>query len=900
MGRPRKSPVEGASSKPAESSEPKREVGQRAADDTPVMRQFRAAKQQHPDALVFFRMGDFYELFYDDAVVAARALDLTLTSRNKNSDDEIPMAGVPHHAASGYVQRLLDQGFKVAICEQMADPKSVKGIVPREVVRVVSPGLVFDDAGVIPGQNQWVVALGFGAPCAFAALDFGTGELLSAELQDHEALLAELTRFAPKEIVVEPEIEAEHMASLNALCPKTMRRIAAAQFAGELGVLDEVIGVEEALRVQPSAVARGAAGALVRVLRSAEPMLQKLPLRLLAHEPGATLLLDEKAQRHLELVQSLSGEHDTSLLALLDDTRTPAGARLLRRRLLAPLCEVTPIRRRHDQVEALLANPREREALREALREIGDLERIAVKLAVGRAQPKNLGTLRRSLLALPEVVRAIRASCNSLVEAHLEIPSDDCADLAALLASALGESLPARLGDGPLFAPGYDAELDELRTLLQNGESLLLELEERLRTESQIPSLKLRYTRVFGHYVEVTRSNLSRAPKTWRRKQTVATGERFTTEELDDLSERLALAEDRLAARERLLFEHLCARLAESAPRLRQVMVDIASWDVAANLAELAHRHDYARPEVDDSVNLDIEEGRHPVVERMLQTGAFVANDCTLHASEDDEHSRFWILTGPNMAGKSTFMRQIALITVLAQMGSFVPAKRARIGLCDRILTRVGASDDLARGESTFMVEMKETAHVLRRASRRSLVVLDEIGRGTSTFDGLAIAWSVAEHLHDVARCRALFATHYHELTELVKTRPSAENYSVSAKEHDGKLVFFHAIERGAASESYGIACARLAGVPESVVTRARALLGDLEARGRQKQKTRQIAPPQLGLFESSPTPPTQTQASVDPALVTIKERLTALQLEHTTPIDALVQLAELKRLLDA
>ncbi len=853
----------------------------RPADDTPVMRQHRAAKEQHPDAIVFFRMGDFYELFYEDAVVASKALELTLTSRNKGSDDPIPMAGVPHHAASGYVQRLLEQGFKVAICEQMADPKTVKGIVPREVVRVVSPGLTYDDNGITPSQNHWVVAV---SEHGFAALDFSTGELLAAELDNRETLAAELTRFDPKEIVLEPEVEQGLVRLITELRPKTSRRIAPQRFVDELAVLDGLLGAAEAERIQPSQPARAAAAALVAVLRTAEPKLQSLPLRLLRHEPGEHLLLDESTQAHLELVRSLAGEQETSLLAQLDRTKTAAGARLLRRRLLAPLRDLGAIRRRHDQVECLLAQPRERELLRDALSHVGDLERLAVKISVGRVEPKNLAALRRTLLALPEVARAVLAAAATL--GGIETPQlDEAADLAVLLARALAETLPAKMGDSPLFARGYDATLDEARALQEGGEKLLLECEEALRAESQIDSLKLRYTRVFGHYVEVTRSKLAKAPSTWRRKQTVANAERYTTDELDLLSEKLAMAEANADLRERQLFAELVTALSAHTARLHGIMACVAEWDVAASLADVAHRHDYARPEVDAGLCLAIEEGRHPVVERMVQGGAFVPNDCTLQASEEGagvDVARFWVLTGPNMAGKSTFMRQIALIVLMAQMGSFVPAKRARIGLVDRILTRVGASDNLARGESTFMVEMKETAHVLRRATRRSLVILDEIGRGTSTFDGLAIAWSVAEYLHDTACCRTLFATHYHELTEIVKTRPSAENYSVSAKEHEGELVFFHAIERGAASEGYGIACAKLAGVPESVVDRARTLLGDLEAKAKQKRRVRVEPAPQLGLFE----PPADTL---------ISKRLQALDLNRTTPLEALQILAELK-----
>jgi DNA mismatch repair protein MutS len=543
-----------------------------------------------------------------------------------------------------------------------------------------------------------------------------------------------------------------------------------------------------------------------------------------------------------------------------------------------------------------------RGALRARLGEVADLERLAVKLVFDRASPRDLLALRRSLAELPEMVRTLDgcpdpSARGALGVAQGEAWIDPCDDVPALLAQALADDPPARASDGNVIREGFDAQLDEARALAQGGQRLIVELETRLREASKIPSLKLRFTRVFGWYIEVTRAHLEKAPSAWRRKQTIATGERFTCDELDGLADKLAHAEDRASSREADLFATLVRDLAANAPRLRAASARLAEWDVSSGLAEVAHRDDYARPEVDDSLELFVEDGRHPVVERLAAAGRFVPNDVHLSAEPTHEAKRLWLVTGPNMAGKSTLMRQVALIAILAQMGSFVPARRARLGVVDRVLTRVGASDNLSRGESTFMVEMKETANVLRRATRRSLVVLDEIGRGTSTYDGLAIAWAVAEHLHDVVGCRAMFATHYHELTELAATHPGCENWSVSAREHAGDVVFLHRLQRGAASRSYGVACARLAGLPELVLARARALLADLErgsfaaAGGPRRPRTPAVAEPapQLDLFG--------VPAALDPKSREALDLLRAVDVDRLTPLEALQLVDKLRKL---
>lgn len=884
-----------------------RGAGKGKAADSPVMLQYRAAKAGHPDALLFFRLGDFYELFFEDAVVAARVLDLTLTSRNKGAADEIPMAGVPYHAASGYLQRLLEAGYKVALCEQMADPKTVKGIVPREVVRVVTPSLVFDELGLDPRKNAYLVAVSEPSEdgrVGVAALDASTGELLACEAEGTDAAAAEVARLDPREVLV-PAASAALAERLRGVLPRAHLRVvdAPVDAATELA---QVLGPEELARSEAPPTARAAAAEAVRYARACEPG-RALPVRrLVAYALGERLVLDEAAQRHLELTTTLDGETRGALVPELDRTLTAPGARLFRARLLAPLASVAPVRRRLDDVERFVRAPAPRAAVRAHLARTADLERIVTRLALGRAGPRDLAALRATLAELPPLVAALRETPAELGAAPELAPAAVLAAAArvrALLDAALADEPPAKLAEGGVVRAGHDAELDEARALATGGQRHLVELEARLRDSSQIGSLKVRFTRVFGWYLEVTRAHVGKAPAAWRRKQTVATGERFSCDELDELADKLAHAEERASQREAAVFAALVAAAVAEEPCLREVAAALAELDVATALAELAHAEGYVRPDVDDSLALEIDDGRHPVVERLVAAGRFVPNDARLDAGDGDGASAaLWTITGPNMAGKSTFMRQVALVVLLAQAGSFVPARRARVGLVDRILTRVGASDALARGDSTFMVEMKETAGVLRRATRRSLVVLDEIGRGTSTYDGLSIAWAVAEHLVDAIGCRALFATHYHELTRLADERPRVRNMSVAAREHDGHIVFFHRVAEGAASRSYGVACARLAGLPEPVLARARMLLEQLEGGdgpgaataapaektpGRRRAGAAETAAPapQLGLFAPAREEP--------PALRLLRE----VDLDRTTPLEALLLLQSLKAL---
>lgn len=858
---------------------------------TPVMEQFFAAKAQYPDSLLFFRMGDFYELFYDDAIVASDALDIALTSRGKDRQGEnIPMAGVPHHAAAGYLARLLEKGFSVAICEQLADPATVKGIVPRGVVRVATPGLALDPDALDAKSDNVLAAIHSGTPRGLAALELSRADLRACVVRDDAALLAELARLEPREVLLDgplPDLEA----TLARLFPRTaVRRVEAVE---DDAALPRFLGDEEATRARNEVdlAGRRAAIAALRYAQAAQPEAEVRVGRLIRYDPGERLILDEVAVRNLELVRTLSGDKQGSLLQMMDRTRTAMGARLLRRRLLAPLTDLALIRRRHDAVEALVLDADLRDVVRETLGRIADLERLATRVELGVAHPRDLGAVRGSLVAVQDVGRVLKERAEHSTDDAIVrmIPADPCDDVLGMLETALVSEPPMVVHQGGIFEAGMSSDLDELRELASSSKDVLLQLEARERERSGIGSLKVKYTKVFGYYIEVTRANLHLVPKDYRRKQTIANGERYVTDDLEELQAKILGADERIRALEAELFDELRSRVAAEAPRLRRLAAALAELDVHAALAELAHRFDYVRPELDDGLGLALSECRHPIVEQLAEAGTFVPNDVRL----DADGARLMIITGPNMAGKSTTMRQVALCVVMAQMGSFVPAKEARIGLVDRVFTRVGASDNLGQGQSTFMVEMRETATILNEASRRSLVILDEIGRGTSTYDGLAIAWAVAEHLHDGIGCRAMFATHYHELCELAEMRDGVVSFNVAAREYGDDVVFLHKLVEGAANKSYGVAVARLAGVTEIVLARAKAILGDLEdgaplpggrhASLRGKSQLELFAPPATAREPSE-----------------VERTLASLEVDRMRPVDALVALSRLKEMVDS
>ncbi len=860
------------------------------------MRQFLDIKERHPDAIVFFRLGDFYEMFFDDAVVASGLLDLTLTTRDKGKPDAIPMCGVPHHAARNYVARLTELGHKVAICEQVEDPKLAKGLVRREVVRVVTPGVVVDEESLDPRAARYLAAVavgtGAGAAVGLGYLDVTTGEFRATELPTVAAAADELARVGPREVLAEAAALADDGAAAGlrryraTWTPVVLPDRAAAVAALSAALADVPDGAASPLAVR-------AAAAVLAYARATQPAGALPVARLALYDPAATVVLDEAAIANLELTQTLiGGRRDGSLLAVLDDTTTAPGARLLRRWLLYPLTDVAAIRRRLDAVEWLLLRPDLRRALRSTLRGVADLERLAGKATLGVAQPRDLGRVRDSLILVPELATLLHQAVGPAsgpgavidgVPTRLDlatVATPALATLAAALAVALVDEPPALAKDGGFVRDGFDPTVDECRRLADGGKDAILAIELRERDRSGISSLKVRYNRVFGYYIEITRSHLGKVPADYLRKQTVATGERYVTPELADLETKVLAAEETLLAREAEVHAALCAQVTAQAQAVIAAGAAIAELDVALALADVAERNGFTRPAVDDGLVIDIVDGRHPVVEAMVPAGTFVPNDAHL----DADREQIILVTGPNMAGKSTYMRQVAHLVLMAQMGSFVPARAAQVGVCDRLFTRVGAADNLARGDSTFMVEMRETGAILAGATRRSLVILDEVGRGTSTYDGVSIAWAVAEFLHDAIGARTLFATHYHELTALAETRTRVRNVSAQVREHKGEVVFLRRIAPGGASRSYGIDVARLAGLPRSVISRARQILGRLETGA----SLGGSASAQLSLLPQAPPPPPA-------AAIVVLDRLRGLDPDRMTPLEALAVLADLR-----
>ncbi|MDP1572302.1 MAG: DNA mismatch repair protein MutS [Vicinamibacterales bacterium] len=866
---------------------------------TPAMRQYLDAKRAHPSALVFFRMGDFYEMFYEDALVAARALDLTLTSRSKDpTGASIPMCGVPFHAADGYIGRLVSKGYRVAVCEQVEDPKKAKGVVKREVVRVVSPGTLTDAAYLDAREPAFLMAVsgldgGDDAVVGAAVLDLSTGEFSVGEYRGRaglQALADDVAVIRPREIVAPAgvDVRAAIPGVAQAEIPLTALEGWQFDYASARQTLLDQLRVHglEGFGLDGHEPAVAACGALIRYLRDTQKA-DLLHVRTLRVRTSAdALLVDPTTLKHLEVVESVSGGRAGSLLHEIDRTSTAMGGRLLRAWLLRPLVSLEAIRERLDAVEEFAFRTTERGKLRDTLRTVQDLERLASRVALSTAGPRDLVALKQSLAAAPRV-KMLLAECEAPLVRSLLASLDELADVRGWIEQAVVDEPPALARDGGSLRDGVDAELDDLRHISRSGKQLIAEMEEAERARTGIASLKVRFNRVFGYYIEISKANLHLVPDDYLRKQTIAGGERFITPALKDYEEKVLGADERILERELTLFEALRQRVAAESSRVLDTARAIASLDVLAGLAETAAVANFTKPHVHEGDELVASDVRHPVVER-LAGGAFVPNDVSL----DGTARQLVILTGPNMGGKSTYLRQVALLSLLAQSGSFVPAREAKLSLVDRIYARVGASDNIARGQSTFMVEMQETAHILNGATSRSLVVLDEIGRGTATFDGLSIAWAVAEHLATsaVARPKTLFATHYHELTDLADGVEGVVNHHVAAREWQDDIIFLHKILPGRSDRSYGIQVARLAGLPPSVIARARAILGALETDelsrgGRPALSGAPAAAPQqqLGLF----------QTVVDDRF---RDRLRALDIDQTTPLEALRLLAELRR----
>ena len=850
---------------------------------TPLMQQYREVKARYPHTILFFRMGDFYEMFEDDARLAARELGLTLTSRNNGGAADVPLAGVPVKAANEYLRRLIARGHRVAICEQVEDPKLATGLVRREVVETVTPGTVLAEDWLERNRNNFLVALEpRGTAAGIAALDLTTGEF-ALETLSPEDLPTALARYEAAEVVV-PAGSPVALPDGAALTEREPW-----EFDAELAREDltRAFGLAslDGLGIEPhDRAAVGAAGALLRYARELKPGGLPHVARPRVVRRGDVLPLDDMTRRNLELVEPLRpGASGATLLDVLDRTMTAMGARLLRRSLLAPLVDPAAINARLDAVDVLFQDGRGRDRLREALEGVRDVERLAGRAALGRATPRELGALRDSLLRLPDVRSALdgldaRGRAELLERAAGRF--DLLADLGDELGRALVDRPPAQLTDGDAIRPGHDHELDELRDARDGGKQYIAGLVTRERQRTGIPSLKVGFNKVFGYYIEVTNPHRDHVPPDFERRQTLSGAERFVTPELKEYETKVLGAEERIAAREAELVVALRARVAHAIGRVHTTAAILAQLDVWSALADVARRERYARPEVNAGVTIELEASRHPVVERMMPREAFIPNDVRL-----DEAGRVILLTGPNMAGKSTLLRQVGLCVLLAQMGSFVPARRAVIGVADRLFTRVGASDNLVRGQSTFMVEMSETSAILHGATARSLVLLDEIGRGTSTYDGVAIAWAVTEHLHNVVGCNTIFATHYHELTQLTEELAHVRNFNVAVREAGDEIVFLHRLEPGGADRSYGIHVAQLAGLAAPVVGRAWQVLRLLEAGHHVAHQPPPAAPDaqQLGLF--APPAPHPLLAELD-----------QLDVNTLSPLDALNRLAAWKR----
>jgi DNA mismatch repair protein MutS len=856
---------------------------------TPLMQQYREIKSRHKDAILFFRMGDFYEMFYEDAETASRALGLTLTSRNNGGAAEVPLAGVPVRAVSEYLRRLVQQGFRVAICEQIEDPKLAKGIVRRAVVETVTPGAAFSDDLLDGARNNFLCAIQVvGTHIGVAAIDVSTGEFRLFMVHQHD-ITATLARLSPREVlIVTGQVAAQDLVrGLDVLLTERegweFESVTAEDALAEHFAVSslEGFGIGEG-----DAPAIGAAGALMRYVRELLPAGIPHLARPVVERPGGVMPIDEMTRRNLELVESLrGGDTAGTLLGVLDRTQTPMGARLLRQWVLAPLTDLAAINSRLDAVDALMRDSIARTALRTALDGVRDVERLAGKTAALRANPRDVRALGDSLGRLPQVEAALQRMRVAGALADSQTNWDSCGDLAAEIRRSLVERPPPSIGDSETIAAGVDPALDDLRAVATGGKDAIALLQSAERDRTGINSLKVGYNKVFGYFIEVTNANSHLVPQDYQRRQTLTGAERYVTPALKEFEEKVLHATERIDLLERQLFDALRARIGAQIGRLQRVAGILATLDVLATLGEVASLDGYVRPEVGEGFDLDITAGRHPVVERMMPREQFIPNDVRLAAD-----ARMIILTGPNMAGKSTILRQIGLIVLMAQIGSFVPATRARVGIADRVFTRVGASDNLVRGQSTFMVEMSETSAILHTATARSLVLLDEIGRGTSTWDGVSIAWAVSEHLHERIGCKTVFATHYHELTQLADEFSSVRNYHVDVRESGDRILFLHRLKPGGADRSYGIEVGRLAGLPQPVIARARALLKLLE--GEQivaalsgKAGIAARAPrdngDQLGLFASGPPHP-------------VVERLRDIDVNTLTPLEALALLAQL------
>jgi len=821
---------------------------------TPMLRQYQEIKRQHPGTLLFFRLGDFYELFFDDAVIGSKELEITLTARHRERGNPVPMCGVPYHAAGGYIAKLVRKGYRVAICEQTEDPKKTTKLVRREVVRIITPGTAIDSQLLDAGENSYLASVfGAGSGMAAAFLDLSTGEFLATQFSGESAwqrVLEQLDCFDPREIIFPKSLEPLFKSGAKLEAEDT--RVAAEGASGAAGVsfpgnqpalnpLDEWFfsfdrarelllthfGVAslEGFGLAGRELAVAAAGGVLHYVRETQKDDAAHITGLSYFEPNDNLILDQPTVRNLELVEALDGSRTRTLISVIDETVTGMGSRLLKQWVLRPSMKLGELNARLDAVEETRNALILRDRLRTELKRIVDLERLMARISLGRANARDLVALKTSADSIPHIKEMLADASSSLLEMLAE-SLDELEDLRNLIGKSIADDPPATLTDGGYIRSGYNAELDELRGLSASSKSFIAAIESRERTRTGISSLKVKFNNVFGYFIEVSKANVKAVPVDYERKQTLTNAERYTTPELKEYEAKVLGAEERIGEIEQVLFTGIRQAVAVETRRVQAVAHALAMLDAVLSLAEIAARRNYCRPVLTEDDEIYIRTGRHAVIEATGER--FIPNDAYLNNSTD----RLLIITGPNMGGKSVYLRQAALIAILAQIGSFVPAEEARIAILDRVFTRVGASDSLARGRSTFMVEMTETANILNTATPRSLILLDEVGRGTSTFDGLSLAWAIAEYLHDNPQhaAKTLFATHYHEMTELAKLLPGVRNYQMAVKESGGTIVFLRRVVEGTASKSYGIEVARLAGLPRTVTERAREILSNLEA----------------------------------------------------------------------
>ena len=794
---------------------------------TPMLKQYKEIKSQYKDCILFFRLGDFYEMFFEDAKTASKILGIALTSRGSYNGKKVPMCGVPFHSVNSYIGKLIACGFKVAICEQVEDPKKSKGIVKREVIRVITPGSVIDETEIDEKSNLYIAALKsdkkdkrFG----LSFLDLSTGEFRFTELNRNE-LISEINRICPAELLLLADDPLGKESFLEELRTEKIEENIDLEKASFLLKRQFNVYSLEGFGCHEMPLGTVAAGMIIHYLKETQKRFPSHIKEIKAYRVGDYMFLDESTCRHLELIKNIRNESKDSLFHILDKTLTPMGSRILKKWIIYPLINVKKINERLTAVSELKNEPILRKRIRDVLKEIHDIERLNGKICLGRATPKDLLALKESIKHLPLIKELTQAFSNNLIS-ELSYELDSLSDIADLIESAIKEDAPASLKDGGVIKEGFNNELDELIRISRDGKDWIAEFAVKEQKRTGINNLKIGYNKVFGYYIEVSKSNLRLIPSDYIRKQTLVNAERFITPQLKEMEEKVLKAEEMRIELEQKLFQEIIERITEQATRIKKAAEIVGIIDTLCALAQVAEENNYVLPEVTEEDEIDIREGRHPVVEKTIKDEEFVPNDIRVNLKDQ----QVLIITGPNMAGKSTILRQTALIVLMAQIGSFVPASKAKIGLVDRIFTRIGASDDISKGQSTFMVEMNETANILRNATHKSLAILDEIGRGTSTYDGMSIAWAVAEYLHD-KKVRTLFATHYHELTELALIKPRIRNFNVAVKEKDGNIIFLRKLLPGGTNKSYGIHVAKIAGLPEEVINRAEEILLSIEDR---------------------------------------------------------------------